>query len=265
MILLIDAGNTRIKWASLEGKRVEYRGVITRSSAATRDFSGAGWDDLEPPEAVYVASVAGEKFARTLANWVKRKWKLDVVFITTSARGYGVVNAYSDAERLGVDRWLALIAAHDAHPGPVCIVDCGTAITLDALSAKGEHEGGLIMPGLSLMQECIKGHASNIDEVALNAEARTGLLATDTGNAIIGGALYAAVAMVERVVADLAAEWHEPVQCLLTGGDAQQLLPLLSVKVTECPNLVFEGMAVIVRQNQNAGRKANHGKEKKRA
>lgn len=263
MIILMDAGNSRIKWASLEGKKLESRGAVTRTNAPTRDFSTAGWDDIDTPEAVFVASVAGDKFDKTLSNWVKRKWKLDAQFIRTRDKGYGVNNAYADTKKLGVDRWLTLVAAHESYPGPVCVVDCGTAITLDAMTAKGDHEGGLIIPGLSMMQECIRDRASNINEVALNAEAGGRLLAADTGNAIIAGSLYSAVALIERVVGDLVAEWGKPVQCLLTGGDAEQVASLLSIKVTHCPDLVFEGMATIARQQ--AARNAIPDKEKKRA
>lgn len=263
MILLIDAGNSRLKWACLQGKQLKPGGAVSRSAAPTRDFASA-WDALEAPEAVFVTSVAGEKFDKTLTNWIKRKWKCDPGFLTTRAKGFGVTNAYVRPERLGADRWLALVGAHDAWNGPVCIVDCGTAVTLDVMRGDGTHEGGLIVPGLALMQDSLKEKASGIDDISLNPEARTGLLATDTGNAIIAGSLYSLIALIERVVGDLSLEWKEPVQCLVTGGDAEQLLPLLSVKAEHCPDLVFTGMAVIARQG-GAAQPAARAREKKRA
>lgn len=263
MILLIDAGNSRLKWACLQGKQLQPGGAIPRSAAPTRDFASA-WDELEAPEAVFVTSVVGEKFDKTLTNWVKRKWKCEPSFLTTREKGFGVTNAYVKPERLGADRWLALIGAHDDRDGPVCIVDCGTAVTLDAMRGDGTHEGGLIVPGLTLMQGSLKEHASGIDDISLNPDARTGLLATDTGNAIIAGSLYSLVALIERVVGDLSQEWKEPVQCLVTGGDAEQLLPLLTVKAEHCPDLIFTGMAVIARQS-GAAQPPAKAREKKRA
>ncbi|BAZ95107.1 transcriptional regulator [Thiohalobacter thiocyanaticus] len=263
MILLIDAGNSRLKWACLQGKKLQPGGAVPRSAASTRDFATA-WDELEPPEAVFVTSVAGDKFDTTLTNWLKRKWKCEPTFLTTRAKGFGVTNAYVQPERLGVDRWLALIGAHDAWNGPVCIVDCGTAVTLDAMRGDGTHAGGLIVPGLVLMQDSLKEKASGIGDISLNPEASTGLLATDTGNAVIAGSLYSLVALIERVVGDLSLEWKEPVQCLVTGGDAEQLLPLLMVKAEHCPDLLFTGMAVVARQS-GAAQPPARTKEKKRA
>ena len=160
---------------------------------------------------------------------------------------YGVSNAYTSPERLGADRWATLVAAHHLYPGPSCVVDCGTAVTIDAVAGTGEHLGGLILPGLTMMRQALVENTQGIGRVATGD---VSLLARNTDDGVTAGTLYALVAALDRIVADVAAELDGEVALLLTGGDAGMLLPLLQDSWQHEPDLVLQGLAVIAGEEQ---------------
>jgi type III pantothenate kinase len=172
MMLMIDMGNSSIKWAILEQDRLSplqrfaYDNLENQLTLA--------WLRLDKPLGIWVSNVAGPKKADILSQWVKSHWGLIPTFVKTSRHQCGVTNGYEHAEQLGVDRWLALIGAYQLYSAPtpigrlksflnenieksrLCVVDCGTAVTLDVLSADGQHQGGLIMPGVTTMCQSLK-------------------------------------------------------------------------------------------------------------
>jgi len=205
--------------------------------------------DVVPPSRVIVCSVAGAPFEDALREFAGRHWDISPEFLRAQVEAAGVRNGYADPGRLGVDRWAALLAARDLGLGATCIVDCGTAITIDALGADGCHLGGLIVPGLGLGRQCLlaatRGVAASMgseqDPVSI------GVLARDTRNAVTGGTLYATVAFVDRIVQDVGAALGGRMARLITGGDADQLLPLLAGRYRHEPWLVLRGLAVVAR------------------
>lgn len=242
MILLLDIGNTRLKWAwSVEGTLEEtdqsrYR-VADLGDALTAHFQGA-----RRPQRVFVSNVAGADVGQILSGWVGRTWNLETQYLTAQASQCGVTCAYIDPGTLGADRWAALIAAHHRFRDNVCIVDCGSAITIDALAANGEHLGGLIVPGIRMMRRSLSQNTDGIPEVT---SGNVSLLARHTHDGVTAGTLYAAVAVVDRVVSDVETELGQSVACVVTGGDAETIHPLLAHDVAFEPNLVLEGLAVI--------------------
>ena len=157
-----------------------------------------------------------------------------------------MINAYVEPQRLGSDRWAALIGAHAAVSGPLCVVDCGSAVTLDALDVKGQHLGGLIIPGLDMMRGALINNTSGIHEQALaRGEGEVSVLARDTQGAVTGGVLYTLIAVIDRVTADLAADLQSPLTRVITGGDAERLLPLLAGPYRHEPELVLQGLAIV--------------------
>lgn len=249
MILLVDAGNTRIKWAELE-KGVLQPGAVLLRRGGTEDIevASASWSGLSTPARVLVASVAGTEFRSLLTAWSRRCWGLEPEFICSQPEGFGVTNAYPDPQRLGVDRWLALIAARRVLAGPVCVIDCGTALTIDVMAGDGVHLGGLIMPGLGLMRRALLDNTADIRAALEDAapQARA-LLAKDTHGGVMGGTIYAAVATIDRIMRDLGEEIDGRLACLLTGGDSEALLPLLSTNFDfhHEPDLVLQGLAIV--------------------
>jgi len=250
--LLLDIGNSRLKWAQ-PGKgrqRLRSHGEAPRPAPEELpDLARKAWGRLRPRR-VLAACVAGPAFAEALAAWCREAWDLEPELVQAPGRGWGVTNAYRRPERLGPDRWAALVAAWRRTQEPVCVVDAGTALTIDALDAAGRHLGGLIVPGPELMRRALLQGTGALQALAADPEPADGaaLLARDTAPAIEGGALYALVALVARVPRDLEAELGRPLRRLLTGGDAPRLLPLLSDGYDHAPHLVLEGLAVMAEE-----------------
>lgn len=248
MILLLDAGNSRLKWAVLRNGHFEHGGSFEHAANTIGELASAAWGELEPPEAVLVANVAGEPFRRALNSWVKRRWKLIPEYPQASAEAFGIHNAYREPARLGIDRWLTLLGAHELFKDPLCIIDCGTALTIDVLAQDNRHLGGLIIPGMRLMQDALTQRAEGIRQQIQDASHdQVTLLGTDTGSAVAGGTLYAEVAVIDRVLTDLRAELGPQLRCILTGGDAPRLQPLLAFRTEHKPDLVLLGLARLAR------------------
>lgn len=285
-ILVVDAGNTRIKWAIFAAGVLDHAGQTERPtpdrlhkcgeqpppaslpSAALvlpctaqdaqelphstdyfQPFAAQHWTPLIRPERVVVANVAGKDFGETLAGWVKQAWDIETEFVTPQRSACGIHNAYLDPEKLGVDRWASMIAAHRNVKGSVCVISCGTAITLDVLTASGEHQGGLIVPGLTLMRRALLENTQDIrnkmGDAMSDASGETAILACDTQGGVNGGTLYTVISVIDRVTTDLAAELGKSMTRIITGGDAPALLPLLAGPYRHEPLLVLQGLAIV--------------------
>jgi type III pantothenate kinase len=242
MNLLVDIGNARIKWALQDGENLQTGQPILRENKAFKDIARPAWKDLEPPRRIIIANVAGSEYERSVSTWVKRRWKVVPEYLRATETQLGVHNAYKEPARLGADRWSCLLAAHARFSVPVVIVDCGTAITIDALTADGRHLGGLIAPGIDLMTASLTHRAPGI-EILHNESRDVALLGGSTEVCVAGGVLYTAVSLVDRVFVDLKAELGRSTRQLITGGDAARVSPLLSAQPLHVPDLVLEGLA----------------------
>jgi type III pantothenate kinase len=165
------------------------------------------------------------------------------VFVGTTASAGGVVNAYPRPANLGVDRWAALVGARHEYKDAVCVVDCGSAITVDLMDGDGRHRGGLIMPGIEMLKTLLLENTANI-RLADPIPGVT-LFAQDTGEAVSSGAAYMAVAALERIIAEMAATIAQHVDVVVTGGDAGQILSSLNIYARQDPDLVLKGLAVL--------------------
>ena len=192
-----------------------------------------------------VSNVVGTKIADALYDWVQKRWQLHTEFARAQKQGHGVTNSYLRPDRLGVDRWLAMIAARRTLPGTaVCVVDCGTAITVDVVDAAGQHRGGLIAPGLIAMCSALTRDTAAIGAMPQDAAAPEVWLATDTQSGVLAGARLAAAAFIDRVMTDAQRQLNAPVSGLITGGDAPVLLPLLRIPLRHEPYLVLDGLGL---------------------
>lgn len=251
MILLVDIGNTRLKWALAARTEWLQRGVAAHRESPIETLFAESWQALPAPQRIVVANVAGKKIAASLRAWGKSTWGVNAEFVIARRKACGVTNAYIEPQRLGADRWAALIGARQSGPGATCVIDCGSAVTIDALDAKGNHLGGLIVPGLHMMREALLRHTDGVTQGLQNAGAgKVALLARDTAGAVHGGTLYNLIAMIDRVGVDLATELPVPLRRVICGGDAPQLLPLLSGEFQHEPDLVLHGLAVIAESTQ---------------
>ena len=241
-VLVVDVGNSRLKWALAEGAELNGHGCAQYKLATLAETLDSDWSHLARPGRVVVASVGGDVVQDALGTWVASRWEAPTEFVVPCRASRGVTNAYRSPERLGADRWAALIAGYNLHGGPCCIVDCGTAVTIDAVSQTGEHLGGLILPGLAMMRRAL---VENTQEIGPVARGNVSLLARNTEDGVVAGTLYTAVAAIDRIVADVAVELGSAVARILTGGDADTLLPLLTDDWQREPDLVLQGLALL--------------------
>jgi len=241
MMLLVDVGNTAIKWGLCKaGELVAADRFVHRNSSLGEQLT-RNWTALQPPDEVFIANVAGEQLAEALSVWMQQRWSLTPRFASTTGAACGVTNAYSVAADLGVDRWAALIGAHHHIHDAVCIVDCGTAITIDVLGANGHHLGGVILPGVELLKQVLQNDTAGVGPATEQLAAK--LFANKTGEGVHGGAVYMAVAAIDRIINDVAAMQDQDFEVVITGGDAATMLPLLARSAHHDPALVLKGLA----------------------
>jgi type III pantothenate kinase len=241
MDLLIDIGNTNLKWSvGLPGAGGDPQ-VVRHYGGLPIDLHAA-WEGLPPPDRVLVSNVGGDKLARAIELACGSYWKRTPVFARTEPSAHGVTIAYAVPERLGVDRWLALIAARRACEGPVLIVDAGTAVTCDLLLGDGRHLGGLILPGVEMMRDgLLKGtHIPRAEPEEADEP-----WAADTGSAVAAGSIQAPAALAERLYDRLADQTGAVPTLVLTGGDAARLRPAIHRPLVLHPDLVLQGLALL--------------------
>ncbi|CAG1020554.1 type III pantothenate kinase [Patescibacteria group bacterium] len=238
MCLLVDMGNTRLKWAVLDDSNVLNMSALLNESL-NESVLFKHWQTLKPPRQLFISCVSANRYLDCVKKVALSLWlNIDIVCVHSQTKGFGVKNAYEKPESLGVDRWLALIAARNLYDGAVCVVDCGTAITIDLLTAEGLHLGGFISAGIGLMKQSL-AHGTNglplVDSShGLNA-------ACSTKAAIHSGTVLAAVGLIEKVLA----RQSETFMLVLTGGDAELIAPLLNVKSHINKELVLHGLAMM--------------------
>lgn len=242
MKLLIDLGNSRLKWAMAESDRLTIGEPFESRPSALAAKLDQYWWDISEPQAILVAHVGSSETGSVLRQWLADRWSVPVRFVRSQRAAEGVVNGYSDPVRLGVDRWLALVAARQLHPGPLCVVSAGTAVTVDLLDRHGYHHGGLIAPGLGAMRSGLGA----IEALGAVAERYEGFFGRDTDAAVSSGILHATTGLVESALrqARVLLQGEEP-QLFLTGGDAAKLSAHLDVPYRLVPHLVLQGLYLI--------------------
>ncbi len=240
--LLIDIGNTRVKWGLGQSGLVLPGQPFATHTLNQTDPPADCWQDLPSPSHVIVANVAGADIAESLKRLTKRRWNVTPRLVCAEAEAFGVRNAYRYPEKLGVDRWVALIAARHAGLGPVCVADCGSAVTVDALDAEGIHLGGVIAPGLAMMRRSLVAGTNALQFAEGGFPDR---FARETTAAIASGTCQAIAGLIERCFRQTASRLGTEPRLLLTGGDALAIDPWLELPVEIRPDLVLEGLLVI--------------------
>lgn len=246
--LLVDIGNTRIKWARFDGNRLGRARAAAHAAWRTADYARRLFGSARNPERVLVASVAGSGINQALAAAAGRAGA-GVRFVTVPRRGGGVTVGYVEPWRLGVDRFAAVVGAHEIFGTvPVCVVGVGTAMTIDLVGADGRHRGGTIVPAPSLMVETLLTRTHGIRRRARGGAAGgAGVFGRSTRDAIERGSRYAAAALVDRAVEDASGLLGREPLVVLTGGDADTVRHLLRSRCIAVPDLVLRGLAVLAR------------------
>jgi type III pantothenate kinase len=239
MKLFIDIGNTRLKWVIAHAGVWRPEAVVHRSADLSA-LLDATFGNKQAPESVWVCCVAGENVRKALTQWTEARWGRSPIFVQSKAALLDIRNGYQQPETLGADRWMALLAARKLVGGALCVVDCGTAVTVDALSADGEFLGGAILPGLGLMRVALPRGTAGLS-VTGGSEATC--QARNTADAIAAGTLFGVCGAIERIVAEHRAVLGADAKVLLTGGDAERVQAHLKLAVSRVPDLVLRGIA----------------------
>jgi type III pantothenate kinase len=248
-MLLIDIGNTRIKWARFDKGRLGTRRAAIHADWGVDDYARRVVGAARGVTRILVASVAGKKVDRALRQ-ASRRAGVKAQFISVPRRGAGVTVGYDEPWRLGVDRYVAAVAAHHLFKGvPVWAVGVGTAMTLDLIAADGKHRGGVIVPAPALMVDTLLTRTSGIRRRARGgATGAKGLLARSTRAAIRQGARFAAAALIDRAVAEAEELIGKRPFVVMTGGESAAVRPLLKSPAAGVPDLLLKGLAVLAQQ-----------------
>jgi type III pantothenate kinase len=243
MKLLFDLGNSRCKWALLDPV-FQPGGAFEYGADFLRALDSALGHLPQPAQAIAV-SVTGSQRLGQLNQWLQSRWAIPLVQVNATKQQCGVENSYQEVGRLGADRWAALIAARRRITGAVCVADCGTAVTIDALDATGLYRGGVILPGLVLQRQAL---TQGTQQIAPSSGQPDRCLARTTADGVASGTLYGLVGAIDRILDEQSATLGiEPV-VLITGGDAPAVRVLLRHVSTHAPDLVLEGVARIAEQ-----------------
>jgi type III pantothenate kinase len=253
--LLIDMGNTRVKWAYLQNGRMGRQRAAANARWRTGDYvrrvlAAPGQPDPRKLDRIVVSSVTGRDAARILVAAARKTGGPKPEFVTSRRRAGGITTAYLEPWRLGVDRFLAVIGAHHCVGArAVLVVNVGTAITLDLVTAEGRHRGGAIAPGPDLMIRSLLLQTSGIRRRAVGGNAGLrGLFARATRTAIGEGARYAVAALIDRGVDEARRLLGHKPEVLLTGGGSPAIGRLMRSKCRNVPDLVLRGLAVWARE-----------------
>jgi type III pantothenate kinase len=254
MQLLVDIGNTHIKWAQLINGELAYYNLSTYKDRNIDLVFDECWGEICAPSAVYVANVGCENLNIELSKWISSNWLCPLHIIQSTTETAGVTNGYDIPAQLGVDRWLAVIAAHHmfkSNKSNICIFDCGTAITMDLININGLYLGGLIFPGLSLLRSSLVTNTANCNIGELkNFDINTRMVATNTSDGILLGSLSMVISLIKyqhlRLIDDLG---FDPM-VIITGGDAPLVVPYLSEVCHHLPHLVLEGISIMLKNNE---------------
>jgi type III pantothenate kinase len=235
MMLEVDIGNTFLKWRYGGAGQGWVRGRLLTAQLDEGQFNC--WP--EAVSRVRVACVAGPEVAALIARYCQARWSLVPEFAQVQVQAAGVRNSYADPSRMGVDRWVAMLAAYNEVAGAVCVVDCGSAITIDFVAQDGAHRGGYIVPGLRLMASSLLANTAQVvtDQSIEQFDMTPG---THTSTAVFHGINFVFDAIVQRLLGQLESGYPST-QLLITGGDGE-----LFARLAGCgeyrPDLVLDGL-----------------------
>lgn len=223
MHLFIDAGNSCIKYLCLDPEQGDWQQAPVRVCAGDADLYARlskQWRTLKSVAGVYLADVAGH--AASIQTLSRELWHLNMQPMKTQATQLGLHNAYEQPNDLGVDRWLAMLAAHSLYRGNTCVIDCGTAITVDLVDAQGQHQGGLICPGMATMGQSLNSRTHNIS--LTNHQTAAGCWGRSTQQCVSLGVQLAARSFISEAIEQAREFFKDNVTIVVCGGQAETLM-----------------------------------------
>lgn len=242
MKLLIDLGNSRLKWAWSDETLWQSGAIAIDRKPAAALMMPVGEPHGAPRE-VGIVSVASSELLDGVRQFIQDKWGVTPFMVESVVGQAGVFNGYQDPAQLGNDRWAALVAARAETTSPVCVINCGTAITIDAMNGRGEFIGGTIFPGLELLRQSLDRGTAGIDSRDGKADS---CQATSTADAVMAGTLFGLAGAINKVVAEHHRVLGNDCVNILTGGSSEIVAPLLEFPVQPIADLVLQGVKRII-------------------
>jgi type III pantothenate kinase len=231
-------GNSRLKWAVFSENQLITGEPLWNEQLNQYSLRDC-WQTLPSPRQLLIACVTANQWLEMVISVATDLWGgIEIVRLESKAQAYGVTTTYQPPEKLGVDRWLALLAARENYELPACIVDCGTALTVDLINESGYHLGGVISPGLTLMKQAL---ARGTDALPFSSHHYPLTPANFTEAAIYSGVMWAALGLIEQVLAKQA----DVRTVILTGGDAPLMAQHLNRVCVVDADLVLSGLAIV--------------------
>ena len=243
-ILLIDIGNSSLKWAESSSDGLSDMLQLQYPESITSTIFTECWLGLEKPGEIIASCVAGESVWQALAKACDELWSIKVQKVDSLKEGFGLVNAYDDASALGSDRWCAMIGGLQAADSAFLIIDAGSALTVDMVNESGNHLGGYIVPGLGMMRKSLGLQTAQVKTEPTEGNIPSLSLANSTAQCVEAGIYLSTVKLIEAVY-ERESKQVKQLTCFLTGGDAQSIADLLAFKCVIMPDLVLRGLAVI--------------------
>jgi type III pantothenate kinase len=249
MILVIDVGNTRLKWGWLDGTRLSEQQAVVHREVKPELWAGQIFEAQHHPDRVLISNVAGDAMAKTLHDLTLATYEVPPEFIIPTRSFHELTNGYLNPALLGPDRWLAVIGAWNLAHDSLCVVDAGTAVKVDSVNAHGQHLGGLIIPGIHMMRDSLLNKTAGVAKsMAGSTPSTAGVLADNTISAVSRGAVVAAASMADRAAQLIEQSTGEHPRLFITGGDAELIFDSMQARGEIVPDLVLQGIAVIAEQ-----------------
>lgn len=243
-MLTVDIGNSRIKWAQWQAGVIIARGVTGYEVEKIADVFTTLFSSLQKPSDIFAVCVAGDEVCQALSEWVRRHWSLEVDYFRTQKRFKEIINAYTEPENHGADRWAAVIACRRHFPDTAaCVISAGTAITFDFINKSGQHLGGYILPSLLTMYKALMADTANVKS-ELNTQYKNKKTIPDNTNDAVNEGLHKLLQAGIREIYQFAQQSvDEPMQIIITGGFAKNILSYPDMPdMHHMPDLVMQGV-----------------------
>lgn len=234
MILDVDIGNSRIKWRLCGAADVAGTAALDQLSQLA--LALAPYDDIEQ---VRASCVAGAPAENAFSQWCQSEFAVLPRYARVLPRHCGVTVGYQQPEKLGVDRWLAILAAFQATRAASVVIDAGSALTVDYVDKAGAHRGGLILPGCRLMAQSLScTSAIQLQDLQVPPNWRVG---QDTLSCVENGVAAMLAGLVDQVIRYGEDSFGKDVSFLVCGGDADSVV-CRDHRLTLRADLVLDGL-----------------------
>jgi type III pantothenate kinase len=257
MILTVDIGNSRVKWALWMVEKIIDRGVISYGAYDGMKALDKLFATVQQPEKIFAVCVASEEMRRLLKDWVRQNWQLEVDYLKTEKTYRHITNAYHEPGQHGADRWASVVAGHQAAPGcAVCVIGAGTALTFDLIDRDGRHLGGYILPSYSSMRKALLSDTANINTSRNQRAASPGkegrgadMVPVNSHDAVDLGLHKMLQAAIREICQHAKEKLGDTTEIIITGGWAKNIMQYPDMpRMQYKPDLVMQGLYCIKMQ-----------------